>query len=60
MGQPVQLWLTNSRGQRIGQQAIDEAATIERRTLRLGELPGVYFLQVSTPTDKQTVKIVRH
>ncbi|WP_460912051.1 DUF4331 family protein [Spirosoma areae] len=59
-GQPVQLWLTNGRGQRFSQQLVSEAGAVERRTIRLGEQPGVYFLQVTTPTDRQTIKVVRH
>ena len=59
-GQSVQLFLNNSRGQRIGQQIIGEAGTVELRTVRLGEQPGAYFLQAVTPTEHQTVKIIRH
>ena len=58
-GQAVRLGVTNSRGQQISQQSVSEAAPLERRTVRLGHATGVYFLQVTTPIDRQTVKIVR-
>jgi hypothetical protein len=57
---PVQLYLSNSRGQRIGQQTISIPGAVELRTVRLGEQPGAYFLQAVTPTERQTVKIIRN
>ena len=59
-GQSVRLGITNSQGRLINQQSIGEASATERRTLRLGHQPGVYFLQVTTPTEHQTVKIIRN
>jgi hypothetical protein len=59
-GQSIRLGITNSQGRLINQQTISEASATERRTLRLGQQPGVYFLQVTTPTERQTVKIIRN
>ena len=59
-GQAVRLGITNSAGRLINQQTIGEASGNERRTLRLGQQPGVYFLQVTTPTERKTVKIIRN
>ncbi|MDB5241142.1 MAG: hypothetical protein JWP57_1767, partial [Spirosoma sp.] len=59
-GQSIRLNITNSQGRLINQQTIGEASATERRTLRLGQQPGVYFLQVTTSTDRQTVKIIRN
>ncbi len=59
-GQSVRLGVTNSQGQSLSQQTIGEAGTVERRTVRVGQQTGVYFLEVVTPTERQTVKIVRH
>ena len=59
-GQSLRLGITNSQGRLINQQTIGEAKGTERRTLRLGQQPGVYFLQVTTPTERQTVKIIRN
>ena len=59
-GQSLQLWVNNTQGQRVGQPSVGVAGAVERRTLRLGEQPGIYFLQVVTPTDQKTLKLVRH
>ncbi|WP_332369726.1 T9SS type A sorting domain-containing protein [Spirosoma telluris] len=59
-GQSLRLGLSNSQGQLIGQQTISEAGSLERHVVRLGELPGVYFLQAITPTERKTIKVVRH
>ncbi|WP_425423309.1 DUF4331 family protein [Spirosoma luteum] len=60
VGQTLKLGVTNSRGQFINQKTISEAGTVERHTLPLGEQPGTYFLQASTPTGSQTIKVIRH
>ena len=58
-GQALKLGLSNSRGQLINQQNVTEASSLEQHTIRLGEQPGVYFLQVATPTDRMTIKVIR-
>ena len=58
-GQTVQTGLTNIQGQLLNQRSIESATTAERQTIRLGRQPGTYILQVSTPTEKQSVKIIR-
>ena len=58
-GQTLKLGLSNSQGQLISQQTIQEAGAVERHTMRLGEQPGVYFLQASTPNSRQLIKVVR-
>ncbi|MVM28866.1 DUF4331 domain-containing protein [Spirosoma sp. HMF4905] len=60
VGQSLRLGLSNSQGQLIGQQTISEAGSLERHVVRLGELPGVYFLQAVTPTERKTIKVIRH
>jgi len=59
-GQSLQTWMSNSQGQRINQPHVGVADAIERRTLQLGQQSGVYFLQVVTPTERKTVKLVHH
>ena len=58
-GQAVQTGLSNIQGQLINQRSIENASNAERQTIRLGRQPGTYILQVSTPTEKQSVKIIR-
>ncbi|WP_159474877.1 DUF4331 family protein [Dyadobacter sp. 3J3] len=59
LGKRVQLDLANNSGVVIGQQVIGNANTTERRAVKLGNQPGIYFLRVSTPDDKYTIKILR-
>ncbi|WP_128548539.1 T9SS type A sorting domain-containing protein, partial [Larkinella soli] len=59
-GKSLQIQVSDSQGQRFGQQTVGLAGAVERRTVRLGQRPGVYFLQVSTPNERQTIKVVRH
>ncbi|QKZ15869.1 putative Ig domain-containing protein [Spirosoma sp. KUDC1026] len=58
-GQAVQVQLINGQGQPVSQQTIEQAGAVERPTIRLGKTAGIYLLQVSTATQKQTVKIVK-
>lgn len=58
-GKAVKLDLANSKGQVIGQQTIAKAIANERRVVKLGGQPGIYFLRVATANDRHTVKILR-
>ncbi|CAG5067983.1 hypothetical protein DYBT9623_00711 [Dyadobacter sp. CECT 9623] len=58
-GKQVQLDLANSRGQVLRQQVISKATAGERRSVKLGGQAGIYYLRVTTPDDKYTVKILR-
>ncbi|GAB4004056.1 DUF4331 domain-containing protein [Spirosoma migulaei] len=58
-GQVLKLGVINSQGQSMGQQTINQAGSVERHTVRLGEQPGLYFLQVITPTERKIIKMVR-
>lgn len=59
-GESLQVWVNNAQGQRVTVPSVGVAEAIERRTLRLGQQPGVYLLQVSTPNESKTLKLVRH
>ena len=58
-GKRVQMDLANNSGQIIGKQVIGKANLSDRRAVKLGNQPGIYYLRVSTPDDKYTIKIVR-
>jgi len=58
-GKRIQLEVMNTQGQIIGQQTVGKAAGIERRSVKLGHQTGIYFLRVTTPNERQTVKILR-
>ena len=57
--QPLQLKVSNSRGEWISEQSVDRASPAERRKVQLGRATGIYFLQVSTADQTKTVKILR-
>jgi hypothetical protein len=58
-GQALRLSMTNAQGRVISQQAVAESNETERRTVRLGQTPGVYLLRVTTEREQKTLKIVR-
>ncbi|MDQ6477101.1 DUF4331 family protein [Dyadobacter sp. LHD-138] len=58
-GKKVQLDLANNKGQVIGQQVIYNASASERRSIKLGQASGIYYLRVSTVNSKYTVKVLR-
>lgn len=55
----LRLQTFDSQGHKVGETLIEQATATERVTVRLGQSAGLYFLQVSTPTQKKTVKIVK-
>ncbi|MBD2756844.1 T9SS type A sorting domain-containing protein, partial [Spirosoma validum] len=58
-GQPLKLQLTNTLGEVSSQQMVEVAGTVERHKIGVGRLPGVYFLQVMTPAQNKTIKVIR-
>jgi hypothetical protein len=58
-GQKLHLQTLDSRGRSVNVTTIERASAIERTTLSLGRSTGVYFLQVTSPTQKQVVKLVK-
>jgi hypothetical protein len=57
-GQAVQLNLIDTQGKPVYAQRIDQADAVERVRLPLGNAKGQLLLQVSTPTQQQTVKLL--
>jgi Domain of unknown function (DUF4331) len=58
-GKDVKLDIVNSQGMVIGQQTIDNASTIERKTVKVGSQTGVYFIKATTDTEQNTFKVIR-
>lgn len=59
-GENLEMDLVNSRGQIIGHQSVDEAGNTETKTFKLGKEIGTYFLRTVSPTERNTVKIIRN
>ena len=47
-GKAVNVDVVNSQGMVIGHQSIDDAGTVERRTVKVGSQTGVYFIKATT------------
>ena len=60
VGQGLQLQVIDGQGHHISQASLDAAGALVRTTIGLGQSPGLYLLQVSTSTQSQTVKLIRH
>lgn len=57
--QSLRLQTFNEQGSQVSETVIRKATTHQRSTLRLGSSSGVYLLRVSTPTQRQTVKVIK-
>jgi hypothetical protein len=58
-GKPLTLRIVDAKGHVMGQQFTEKAGVAQRYTVPLGKSAGLYLLQVSTPNQVQTVKILR-
>jgi hypothetical protein len=58
--QTIHLDVTDLQGNRISQKTVDSESGQQRVSVRLGSEIGTYLLRVSTPTQQQTIKIIRH
>ncbi|GAB3948814.1 hypothetical protein GCM10028805_24070 [Spirosoma harenae] len=57
-GQPLRFQLMDLRGQLVSNQFVSMAKTVERQTLPIGnQSSGLFLIQVSTPTQQQTLKV---
>ncbi|GAB4030467.1 T9SS type A sorting domain-containing protein [Spirosoma jeollabukense] len=57
--EPIRLDVVNQQGEVVSQQRIEQANTGERHQVKLGRSPGLYILKVQTPTQVQTVKLLK-
>ena len=59
-GQPLQVNLTNMRGQTIGSRRVETAGLVERHTFEIDRQPvGQLLLRVSTSIQLRTVKVLK-
>jgi len=59
-GDNLEMDLVNAAGQIVGHQSIETAETTETKTFKLGKQIGTYFLRTVSPTERNTVKIIRN
>lgn len=58
-GQPLRLLVRDIQGRLVSESVVERAGAVERQTVDLGRVPGLYLLQVNTPTMTRTVKVLR-
>ncbi|GAB3639848.1 putative Ig domain-containing protein [Spirosoma arcticum] len=58
-GQWLKLQIFDGRGLRTGETVIRQPSSVERTRVPLSGPAGLYLLQVSTPTQQHTVKVVK-
>ena len=58
-GQSLRLTVRDMQGRTVSGEVVKQAEAVERHTLSLGRTPGVYLLQISTPTRSRTLKVLR-
>ncbi|OIN60749.1 T9SS type A sorting domain-containing protein [Arsenicibacter rosenii] len=58
-GQPVQIRIVTMQGQVVSQQQLNQATLRQRVTMPVGSLPGVYLLQVQTPGQQASVRLLK-
>jgi len=58
-GSRLRLLLTDEKGRQLAGRAIEQASQIEQHVFALDGPTGVYLLQVNTPTDAVSVKLVK-
>lgn len=59
IGQPLDFQLEDERGIAVSHIRIEQAAEIERNTIKLGSETGIYLLKVNTPTQSKTLKVLK-
>ena len=57
--QPLRLTVRDLQGRTMSDHSVERAGITERHTIGLGRTPGLYLLQISTPTRSRTVKVLR-
>lgn len=58
-GQPLSYQIRDLTGRLLAESQTNSAADVDRQTLRLGSSSGMYLLNISSPTQFKTVKVIR-
>lgn len=58
-GQPLNYQIRDLTGRLLTESKTNSAADVDRQTLRLGSSSGMYLLNISSPTQFKTVKVIR-
>lgn len=58
-GQSLRTSLTDGQGNTVSEAWVEQSGAVERQTLRLSRPAGVYLLQVKTPRQRSTIKVLK-
>lgn len=59
MNQALHVKIIDEQGRLVSQKVVSQASAQERIALPTGTSAGIYLLQVTTPTQQQTVKVIK-
>jgi hypothetical protein len=58
-GQEMKIDVANSQGMMLNQQNFQATGQVERKTVKVGRVPGYYFIKISSPKESKTIKLLR-
>ncbi|MBU1821092.1 MAG: DUF4331 family protein [Bacteroidetes bacterium] len=58
-GQEMKIDVANSQGMVLNQQNFQASGQVERKTVKVGRVPGYYFIKISSPKESKTIKLLR-
>jgi len=58
-GEAMEVGVSDASGRVMSHSAFNTTGNVERRSVRIGRAPGIYFLKVGTPSESRTIKLLR-
>ncbi len=58
-GEAMEIGVSDANGRLLTHDAFKASGNVERRSVRIGRAPGIYFLKVGTPSETRTIKLLR-
>ncbi len=58
-GEAMEIGVSDANGRVMSHSAFNASGNVERRSVRIGRAPGIYFLKVGTPSETRTIKLLR-
>ncbi|WP_373513443.1 DUF4331 family protein [Persicitalea sp.] len=58
-GEAMEIGVSDASGRIMSHAAFNATGNVERKSVRIGRAPGIYFLKVGTPSESRTIKLLR-
>ena len=58
-GETMEVGVSDATGRVMSHATFNATGNVERKAVRIGRAPGIYFLKVGTPTESRTIKLLR-